>query len=156
MRIAAVIVAAGRGTRVGGGVPKQWRALAGMPVARHAMETFYAHPAVSDVRYPGRKDHPQFELARRQMQAGGTMIAFDLGDQAAAFRFMNALRIILISNNLGDAKSIITHPATTTHQRLTEDQRAELGIGPGLVRLSIGLEDPQDLIGDLMGALDAI
>ena len=81
---------------------------------------------------------------------------FDLGDQAAAFRFMNALDLVLISNNLGDAKSIVTHPTTTTHQRLSDEQRAALGIGPGLVRLSVGLEDPSDLLADLCGALHAI
>ena len=88
-------------------------------------------------------DHPQAELARRQMETGGTMLSLDLaGGKAAAFRFLDALRIVLISNNLGDAKSLVTHPATTTHQRLTADQRAALGIGDGLVRLSVGLEDP--------------
>ncbi|MEM8754441.1 MAG: aminotransferase class I/II-fold pyridoxal phosphate-dependent enzyme, partial [Pseudomonadota bacterium] len=114
------------------------------------------HPAVRRVLYPGRADHPQHALARKQMEAGGTMIAVDLGDQAAAFRAMNALRIFVISNNLGDAKSIVTHPATTTHQRLSEEQRAALGIGPGLLRLSIGLEDPEDLIADLRNALGQI
>ena len=114
-----------------------------------------AHPGVSGVLYPGRADHPQHALAQKQMSGGGTVVAFDLGSKEAAFRFMNALEIILISNNLGDAKSIATHPATTTHQRLTEDQRAELGIGPGLIRLSVGLEDAGDLIADLEGALSA-
>lgn len=114
------------------------------------------HPAVKKLIYPGRKDHPQHALAKRQMTGGGTMIAIDLGDQPAAFRFMNALKIVLISNNLGDAKSIMTHPRTTTHQRLEEAQRLELGIGPGLLRFSVGLEDPKDLIADLLGALDAV
>ena len=114
-----------------------------------------AQPTVARVLYPGREDHPQRALAARQMEAGGTMVSFDLGDQAAAFRFMNALEIILISNNLGDAKSIITHPATTTHQRLSEEQRAALGIGPGLVRLSVGLEAVEDLIANLEDALAA-
>ncbi len=113
------------------------------------------HKAVKRVIYPGRDDHPQRALAVKQMAAGGTMIAIELADQAAAFRVMNALDIIIISNNLGDAKSIITHPTTTTHQRLTEAQRQTLGITPGLLRLSVGLEDPQDLLHDLLGALAA-
>ncbi|MEQ8365205.1 MAG: O-succinylhomoserine sulfhydrylase [Roseicyclus sp.] len=112
---------------------------------------------VSKVIFPGLADHPQHALARRQMDKGGTVIAIEIeGGQAAAFRFVNALEIITISNNLGDAKSIITHPATTTHQRLSEDQRAQLGITPGLVRLSVGLEDAGDLIADLTGALNAL
>ncbi len=113
-------------------------------------------PEVGRVLYPGRADHPQAALAARQMTGGGTMVSFDLGSKAAAFRFMNALRLILISNNLGDAKSIVTHPATTTHQRLSEAQRAALGIGPGLLRLSVGLEAPEDLIADLEAGLAAL
>ena len=114
------------------------------------------HPAVSRVLYPGRADHPQHALARRQMANGGTMIALEVaGGKAAAFRATNALEIVAISNNLGDAKSLITHPATTTHQRLTEEARAALGITDGLLRLSVGLEDPEDLAEDLLGALDA-
>jgi O-succinylhomoserine sulfhydrylase len=106
------------------------------------------------VIYPGLDDHPQADLARRQMQTGGTMLAFDLeGGKEAAFRFLNALAIVLISNNLGDSKSLVTHPATTTHQRLSEAQRADLGIGDGLVRLSVGLEDAEDLKADILGAL---
>ncbi|HSG94833.1 MAG TPA: PLP-dependent transferase, partial [Afifellaceae bacterium] len=90
------------------------------------------HPAVLRVYYPGRDDHPQAALARRQMHSGGTMIAFEIaGGKDAAFRFANALEVVLISNNLGDARSLVTHPATTTHQRLTEEERAELGIGDG-------------------------
>ena len=114
------------------------------------------HPALARLIYPGRPDHPQAALAARQMETGGTMLALELaGGKAAAFRFLNALRLVLISNNLGDAKSLVTHPATTTHQRLTPDQRAALGISDGLVRLSVGLEDPADLIADLGAALDA-
>jgi O-succinylhomoserine sulfhydrylase len=114
------------------------------------------NPAVTRVIYPGREDHPQRALARRQMSAGGAVIAFEIaGGQAGAFRFMNALRLVLISNNLGDAKSIATHPTTTTHQRLGEDARLALGIAPGLVRLSVGLEDPADLLDDLTRALAA-
>ena len=86
----------------------------------------------------------------RQMETGGTVLSLDLaGGKAAAFRFLDALEIVLISNNLGDAKSLVTHPATTTHQRLTPEQRAALGIGDGLVRFSVGLEDPADLLADL-------
>jgi O-succinylhomoserine sulfhydrylase len=115
------------------------------------------HPAVSRVLYPSRKDHPQHELAMRQMSGGGTVIAFDLaGGKEAAFRFANALQIVKISNNLGDAKSLITHPATTTHQRLTPEMRAESGIGEGMLRLSVGLEDIEDLIDDLNAGLAAL
>jgi len=105
---------------------------------------------VAGVSYPGREDHPQHALARAQMDGGGPMVAFRIrGGKEAAFRFMNALEIIKISNNLGDSKSLIAHPATTTHQRLSDEVRAELGIGGDLLRLSVGLEDPRDLIGDL-------
>ena len=115
-----------------------------------------AHPKVTKLIYPGRDDHPQRALAKKQMEAGGTLVTFEIaGGRDAAFRFMNALEIVLISNNLGDAKSIATHPTTTTHQRLSEAQRLSLGITPGLVRLSCGLEDADDLIADLRGALDA-
>jgi O-succinylhomoserine sulfhydrylase len=114
------------------------------------------HPAVKRVLYPGRADHPQAELARRQMSGGGTLVAFEVeGGKAGAFGAANALSIIGISNNLGDAKSLITHPETTTHQRLKPEQRAALGIGPGLLRLSVGLEDVEDLIEDLAEGLDA-
>ena len=96
-------------------------------------------------------------LVMRQMGSGGTLLAFDIkGGKEAAFRFMNALEIIKISNNLGDAKTIATHPATTTHQRLPDDQKDALGITPGLIRLSVGLEDAGDLIGDLKAALAAV
>jgi O-succinylhomoserine sulfhydrylase len=106
--------------------------------------------------YPGRADHPQRALAMRQMSGGSTMIALDLaGGKAAAFRFLDALRIVKISNNLGDAKSLATHPATTTHQRFEPSERSAMGVGEGLVRLSVGLEDPEDLARDLVGALDA-
>ena len=115
------------------------------------------HPKVSRVLYPGRADHPQYEIARRQMKAGGTMIAFEVkGGQQGAFRVANALNIVRISNNLGDAKSLITHPSTTTHQRLSEEARLELGITQGMLRLSVGLEDPDDLAEDIAGALDAL
>jgi O-succinylhomoserine sulfhydrylase len=111
-------------------------------------------PAVERVMYPGRADHPQRAIAEKQMEAGGPLVAFYLrADKAATFRFMDALRVIKISNNLGDAKSLIAHPATTTHQRLTDEAKAELGIKPGTVRLSVGLEHPDDLMSDLEQAL---
>ncbi|MBC9247761.1 O-succinylhomoserine sulfhydrylase [Paracoccus sp. 11-3] len=114
------------------------------------------HPRLARVIYPGLTDHAQHELAMRQMGSGGTMIAIDMHEgKAAAFAALDKLRIIKISNNLGDAKSIVTHPATTTHQRLTDEVKAQLGITPGLLRISIGLEDTQDLIEDLTRALDA-
>lgn len=115
--------------------------------------------AAARVRYPFLESHPQHGLARQQMSAGGTLICFDIVPRAgeeekqAAYRVMNALQVIKISNNLGDSKSLITHPATTTHQRLTAEERATLGILPGTVRLSVGLEDPADLIADLTRAL---
>ncbi|MFQ5565294.1 MAG: O-succinylhomoserine sulfhydrylase [Paracoccaceae bacterium] len=109
------------------------------------------------VIYPGLPSHPQHNLALAQMERPGTMLAFEVEDgQAGAFRFLNSLRLIRISNNLGDAKSLVTHPTTTTHQRLTEEARLGLGITPGLVRLSVGLEDPEDLREDLESALAAV
>ncbi|NKX44666.1 O-succinylhomoserine sulfhydrylase [Roseicyclus persicicus] len=119
-------------------------------------EALEGAPGLTRVLFPGLPSHPQHDLAAAQMEAGGTVIAFEVeGGQEAAFRLLNALEIITISNNLGDAKSIITHPATTTHQRLTEDQRQALGITRGLLRLSVGLEDTGDLIADLTAALAA-
>ena len=113
------------------------------------------HAALSRVLFPGHPDHAQFDLCKAQMGKGGTVLALELkGGQGAAFRFLNALQIAVISNNLGDTKSIVTHPATTTHQRLPEEQKALLGITPGLVRLSVGLEDRGDLIGDILQALE--
>jgi O-succinylhomoserine sulfhydrylase len=112
---------------------------------------------LSKVIYPGLYSHPQADLAAQQLGSGGTMLAFDIkGGKDAAFRFMNALEIIKISNNLGDAKTIATHPFTTTHQRLPEAQKAQLGITPGLIRLSVGLEDPEDLIADLLSGLATV
>ena len=112
---------------------------------------------ISRVIYPELPSHPQHDRAMAQMGSGGTVVTFDLkGGKDAAFRFMNALEIIKISNNLGDAKSIATHPTTTTHQRLPQPQKDKLGITPGLIRLSVGLEDTRDLIADLRAALDAI
>jgi O-succinylhomoserine sulfhydrylase len=122
--------------------------------AQTIAEALEGRPGLARVIFPGLPSHPQHALARAQMEAGGTVIALDFeAGQEAAFRFLNALKIITISNNLGDAKSIITHPATTTHQRLSATQRATLGITDGLVRLSVGLEDPEDLVADLIAAL---
>ena len=115
------------------------------------------HPTVARVIYPGRADHPQRALIERQMASGGTLVAFEVkGGKQAAFAMANALSIVGISNNLGDAKTLITHPETTTHQRLKPEQLAALGIGPGLLRLSVGLEDVDDLIEDLAQALDVL
>ena len=112
------------------------------------------HPNLSRVVYPGLDSHPQHTLAMAQMGSGGTLVTFDIkGGKDAAFRFMNALGIIKISNNLGDAKTIATHPATTTHQRLPQEMKDKLGITPGLIRLSVGLEDAGDLQEDLFRAL---
>jgi len=120
-------------------------------------EALAGHPKVARLIYPGRADHPQAEIIKRQMSGGSTLIALDVaGGKAGAFRFLNGLRLVQISNNLGDAKSLITHPATTTHQRFTDEERAEMGVSQGLVRLSVGLEHRDDLIEDLTRALDAV
>lgn len=112
------------------------------------------HSKIQKVYYPGRTDHAQHELAKAQMKGFGTMVAFEMkGGKEEAFSFMNKLEISLISNNLGDSKSLITHPATTTHQRLEDDEKAELSITPGLVRFSAGLEDGGDLLADFEQAL---
>ncbi|MGB8841200.1 MAG: O-succinylhomoserine sulfhydrylase [Aliidongia sp.] len=113
-----------------------------------------AHGAVTRTFHPFLDSFPQRDLAQRQMANGGTLVAFDLGSKAAAFAFLNALQIIDISNNLGDAKSLATHPATTTHRTLPEEDRARAGITPGLVRLSVGLEGVEDLSCDIERALD--
>ena len=113
------------------------------------------HPAVGRIFYPGRADHPQAAIARRQMKAGGTILAFDLGTRARAFAFLNALQIVDISNNLADAKSLAVHPSTTTHRSTPEADRLAIGLTEGCVRLSVGLEDPVDLERDLLRALGA-
>jgi O-succinylhomoserine sulfhydrylase len=113
------------------------------------------HNKLAQVLYPTLDQFPQRDLARKQMSSGGTMLAFSLkGGKVPAFKFLNAMELILISNNLGDSKSLATHPATSTHQRLTPEQRTGQGIDDGLVRISIGLEDPQDLIEDITQALE--
>ena len=114
------------------------------------------HPRVRGCRYPTRRDHPQYAIAQRQMSGGGTVVAFDLGTREAAFRFLNALRIIDISNNLGDAKSMATHPSSTTHRSMPEEQRLEIGLTAGWVRLSVGLEGEADLARDVGRALDGL
>ncbi len=112
------------------------------------------HHKISKMSYPGHESHPQYDLVKRQMGKGGTIVTFEVeGGEKAAFEFMNKLEIIVISNNLGDAKSIATHPATTTHQRLPQEQKDMLGITPGLIRLSVGIEDTNDLINDILSAL---
>ena len=116
-----------------------------------------AHPKIERISYPFHPSHPQYELAKRQMSAGSTLVALEVkGGREAAFKLSDALAVILISNNLGDAKSLVTHPGTTTHARFTEEVRLESGITPGLLRLSVGLENADDLIKDLSFALDQI
>jgi O-succinylhomoserine sulfhydrylase len=118
-------------------------------------EALARHPKISRLIYPGRADHPQAAVVKKQMRAGSTLVGFEVkGGKAAAFRLLNALKLARISNNLGDAKSLVTHPATTTHQRLTPEARAELGISEGFIRFSAGLEHRDDLIEDLHAALE--
>jgi O-succinylhomoserine sulfhydrylase len=125
--------------------------------AGYLADALSAHPKLAYLTYPGRKDHPQADIIAKQMTGGSTLIALVVkGGKAEAFRFMNALKLIRISNNLGDAKSLVTHPATTTHQRFAPELRAEMGIPDGLVRLSIGLEHQDDLLADLEQALAAV
>jgi O-succinylhomoserine sulfhydrylase len=117
-----------------------------LAIARHLED----NPAVERVLYPHLESHPQHALAATQMDLGGSVVSFDVpGGKEAAFRFLNALDLIDIANNLGDVKSLITHPATTTHQRLKPEERAEIGIGDGLLRLSLGMEDIADITEDL-------
>ena len=125
--------------------------------ALEVAQSLEGHAALAQVIYPGLSAHPQIELVKRQMGQGGTVLSIDLkGGKAAAFKFLNAIEVGVISNNLGDAKTILTHPATTTHQRLPQDQKDALGITPGLVRISIGLEDAADIKADIMQALAAV
>ena len=130
------------------------RVRAQVATATELAEVLERREDLLQVIYPGLKSHPQFDLTQAQMGAGGTVLAIDVGSKKQAFLMMNTLEIILISNNLGDSKSIITHPETTTHQRLSQDQKNLLGITPGLLRLSIGLESAKDLNFDLQAALD--
>jgi O-succinylhomoserine sulfhydrylase len=125
--------------------------------AARLADVLAATPGVTRVIYPGRPDHPQAEIVARQMRGGSTMIAFEVaGGKRGAFAFSNALEVVKISNNLGDAKSLITHPATTTHFKLKPEDRAELGITDGVLRLSVGLEDVADLIDDVTLAAAAV
>jgi O-succinylhomoserine sulfhydrylase len=125
--------------------------------AANIADALAGHPKIGRLIYPGRADHPQADIIARQMKGGSTLIALEIeGGKAGAFRFLNALELIRISNNLGDAKSLITHPATTTHQRFTPEERTEMGVSEGLVRLSIGLEHNDDLIDDLLRALERV
>jgi O-succinylhomoserine sulfhydrylase len=125
--------------------------------AQAIAEALQDHAKLSRVIYPGLSNHPQHAIAADQMTGFGTVLAFDVaGGKEAAFKMLNALQVAVISNNLGDARSIATHPATTTHQRLPDAQKAQLGITPGLVRFSVGLEDANDLIADLKQALSVI
>jgi O-succinylhomoserine sulfhydrylase len=120
-------------------------------------EALAQHPKISRLIYPGRADHPQAALVKKQMRGGSTLVAFEVkGGKAGAFRCLNELKIARISNNLGDAKSLVTHPATSTHQRLTPEARAELGISDGFIRFSAGLEHRDDLIEDLQTALEKV
>lgn len=125
--------------------------------AQAIAEALSGDPRLARVIYPGLPDHPQHDIATTQMGGFGTVLAIDVaGGKDAAFKLLNALQIAVISNNLGDARSIVTHPATTTHQRLPEDQKIALGITPGLIRMSVGLEDVADLIADIRAGLDMI
>lgn len=120
-------------------------------------EALDGHAALNRVIYPHLPSHPQHDLAKATMEGGGTVVSIDLkGGQEAAFKFLNAMQVAVISNNLGDAKSIATHPGTTTHQRLSDEQRDALGITPGLIRISIGIEDTADLVRDFSAALDGL
>ena len=122
--------------------------------ARKVADALAAHPKIGRVLYPGRPDHPQHQLAAKQMSNFGGVVTFDIkGGKHAAFEALNRLKLIDISNNLGDAKSMVTHPATTTHMRIGAEERAKLGIGDGTVRISVGLEDADDIIADLVQAL---
>jgi len=125
-----------------------------MQSATRIADVLAERPEIERVIYPGRADHPQADIIKKQMSGGSTLICIDVkGGKKAVFAFQNALDIILISNNLGDAKSLVTHPATTTHKNVTEEARAEMGIGPGTLRLSLGLEHVDDLLQDIDQAL---
>jgi O-succinylhomoserine sulfhydrylase len=131
----------------------QAQAGAAMEIAQ-ALE---GHAKLSSVRYPQLPSHPQHQVAMKQAPSGGTVLAFEVkGGKEACFKMLNALQIFSISNNFADSKSIATHPATTTHQRLPQDQKDVLGISDGAVRLSVGLEDVSDLIADLTQALEQV
>lgn len=135
----------------------QLRVEAQCRAAAKVADALAAHSKVSRLFYPGRADHPHAEVHRKQMAMGGTLICFDVaGGRDGAWRFLDALEVIDISNNLGDAKSLATHPETTTHRRMTAEDRARIGVTGGTIRLSVGLEDADDLVEDAMAALDAV
>jgi O-succinylhomoserine sulfhydrylase len=140
--------------------PTSWRAAAAAGRAPDRQRRRDRRPAggpPQDYRliYPGRADQPQAATVKKQMRGGSNLVAFEIkGGKPDAFRFLNALQLVHITNNLGDAKSLVTHPTTTTHQRLTPQARAELGITDGLVRLSVGLEHRDDIAADLTAALE--
>ncbi|TYP96016.1 O-succinylhomoserine sulfhydrylase [Sphingobacterium allocomposti] len=118
-------------------------------------EALEGHPEIADVKYPFLPSHPQYALAKKQMRAGGGIVTFEVkGGKERAYRFLDALRMILYTSNLGDARTIATHPASTTHSKLSEEERLHLGIRPGSVRLSVGIEDKEDIIGDILQALE--
>jgi O-succinylhomoserine sulfhydrylase len=122
--------------------------------AQRVAEFLQAQPGVNWVKYPFLESHPQYDLAKRQMRGGGTVVTFELdGGKDRAFQVLDRLQVIDISNNLGDAKSLITHPATTTHRAMGPEGRAAIGLGDGVVRVSVGLEGTEDLIADLDRAL---
>ncbi|WP_293930375.1 trans-sulfuration enzyme family protein [Sphingobacterium sp. UBA6645] len=134
----------------------------GMRMDRHCSnalalaQTLEQHPEIADVKYPFLPSHPQYELAKKQMKAGGGIVTFEVkGGKDRAFKFLDALKMIKYTSNLGDARSIATHPATTTHSKLSEAEREKLGIRPGTVRLSVGIEEQDDIIGDILQALGA-
>ncbi|MGV0936855.1 trans-sulfuration enzyme family protein [Empedobacter falsenii] len=118
-------------------------------------EALENHPEIEDVKYPFLPSHPQYELAKKQMKGGGGIVTFEVkGGKERAFKFIDALEMILYTSNLGDSRSIATHPATTTHAKLSDAERADLGIMPGSIRLSVGLEDKTDIIEDILQALE--
>jgi len=119
-------------------------------------ETLEKHDEILDVKYPFLPSHPQYELAKKQMKAGGGIVTIEVkGGKERAFKFLDALKMILYTSNLGDSRSIATHPGTTTHSKLKEEEREKLGIRPGTIRLSIGIEDQEDIIEDILQALEA-
>ena len=125
--------------------------------AARLADAIAGHANVKAVRFPGRRDHPHFDTHAKQMSAGGTLVAFSVkGGRPEAFRVLNALQLVDISNNLGDTKSLACHPASTTHRALNEEERASMGLDESWIRLSVGLEDPADLEDDLLAALDAM
>ncbi|HEX2628800.1 MAG TPA: PLP-dependent transferase, partial [Chitinophagaceae bacterium] len=116
-----------------------------------------SHAKISLVKYPFLEDHPQYVIAKKQMSNGGGIVTFEIkGGIEAGRKFLNALQMLSMTNNLGDSRSIASHPASTTHSKLSEDERQAVGITPGLIRISVGLEHPDDILGDILQALDKI